>query len=383
LFGLGLKEMLADEITRDLRAIRAEALLESSRKGHPVSRRLLSKGIQYGWITVQPDGSIDTSRVEGVNPDLRVRPFFAHGETMSIREFVVGGLQNEMGLQAADAELAQARAGSKVTTLAGMVLDGSIDQIEAPPTADPLADPDEDGVKNEVPESLVDFLEFYLLNYFKPATYAQTETTEKGRHLFQYVRCARCHRPNLLLAQDRRVADVETVYDPENGVFNNLFATAVPLNVSIEDNPGFPSLRRPKLDPFLVRNIFTDFKRHDVGPYFYERNYDGSMRKQFLTTPLWGVGSTAPYGHDGRSLNLTEVILRHGGEAQASRDRFANLQEEERSALVAFLNSLVLFPPEDTASNLDPGDSSTPNFPQSGHGSIKLSVLFNDPEDLE
>jgi hypothetical protein len=47
------------------------------------------------------------------------------------------------------------------------------------------------------------------------------------------------------------------------------------------------------------------------------------------------------------------------------------------------LNSLVLFPPEDTASNLDPGDPSTPNFPQSGHGSIKLSVLFNDPHDLE
>ncbi len=180
LFGLGLKEMLADEITLDLRAIRAQALLQSKSTGQPVSRRLFSKGIHYGWITVQPDGSIDTSRVEGVNPDLRVRPFFAHGETMSIREFVVGGLQNEMGLQAADAELAQARAGGKVTTLAGMVLDGSIDQIEAPPTADPLADPDEDGVKNEVPESLVDFLEFYLLNYFKPATYAQTETTEKG-----------------------------------------------------------------------------------------------------------------------------------------------------------------------------------------------------------
>jgi mono/diheme cytochrome c family protein len=383
LFGLGLKEMLADEITLDLRTIRAQALLQSKSTGQPVSRRLFSKGIHYGWITVQPDGSVDTSRVEGVNPDLRVRPFFAHGETMSIREFVVGALQNEMGLQAVDAELAQARAGGKVTTLAGMVLDGSIDQIEAPPTADPLADPDEDGVKNEVPESLVDFLEFYLLNYLKPATYAQTETTEKGRHLFQHIRCARCHRPDLLLNQDRRVADVETIYDPNHGVFNNLFATAMPLNVSINDNSSFPPLRRPKLDSFPVRNIFTDFKRHDVGPYFYERNYDGSIRKEFLTTPLWGVGSTGPYGHDGRSLNLTEVILRHGGEAQASRDRFANLEEEQRSALVAFLNSLVLFPPEDTASNLDPGDPSTPNFPQSGHGSIKLSVLFNDPEDLE
>jgi hypothetical protein len=371
--------MLADEITLDLRTIRARVLLQSKSTGQPVSRRLFSKGMHYGWITAQPDGSVDTSRVEGVNSDLRVRPFFVHGETMSIREFVVGALQNEMGLQAADAELAQARAGGKVTTLAGMVLDGSIDQIEAPPTADPLADPDEDGVKNEVPESVVDFLEFYLLNYLRPATYAQTETTEKGRHLFHHLHCARCHRPDLLLNRDRRVADVETIYDPNHGVFNNLFATAVPLNVSINDNSGFPALRRPKLNAFLVRGIFTDFKRHDVGPYFYERNYDGSIRKEFLTTPLWGVGSTAPYGHDGRSLNLAEVILRHGGEAQASRDRFANLEEEQRYALVAFLNSLVLFPPEDTASNLDPGDPSMPNFPQSGHGSIKLSVLFNDP----
>jgi mono/diheme cytochrome c family protein len=383
LFGLGLREMLADEITLDLRAIRVQALMQSKSMGQPISRRLLSKGIHYGWITAHPDGSVDTSRVKGVNPDLRVRPFFAHGETMSIREFVVGGLQNEMGLQAVDPDLAAAHAGGKITTLAGMVLDGSVDQIEAPPTADPLADPDEDGVRNEVPESLVDFLEFYLLNYFKPATYAQTETTDKGGHLFRRVGCARCHRPELLLNQDRRVADVETVYDPNHGVFNNLFAMAMPLNVSIDDSSSFPAFRRPKMDPFLVTNIFTDFRRHDVGPYFYERNYDGSIRKEFLTTPLWGVGSTAPYGHDGRSLNLTEVILRHGGEAQASRDRFANLQEEERSALVAFLNSLVLFPPEDTASNLDPGDPSTPNFPQSGHGSVKMSVLFNDPQDPE
>jgi hypothetical protein len=39
----------------------------------------------------------------------------------------------------------------------------------------------------------------------------------------------------------------------------------------------------------------------------------------------------------------------------------------------------VLFPPDDTASNLDPGDPSRPGFPQYGHGSIKLSMLFNNP----
>ena len=48
------------------------------------------------------------------------------------------------------------------------------------------------------------------------------------------------------------------------------------------------------MEPFLVKNIFTDFKLHDLGPNFWERNYNGSYQKRFLTTALWGVGSTAP-----------------------------------------------------------------------------------------
>jgi hypothetical protein len=77
------------------------------------------------------------------------------------------------------------------------------------------------------------------------------------------------------------------------------------------------------------------------------------------------------------------VILRHGGEAQEARDEFANLSGEQQERLLAFLRSLVLFPPDDTASNLDPGDPSAAFFPQFGHGSIKLTVLFNDPNDKE
>ena len=52
-------------------------------------------------------------------------------------------------------------------------------------------------------------------------------------------------------------------------------------------------------------------------------------------------------------------------------------------ALDVFLNSLVLFPPDDTASNLDPANRAASGFPQVGHGSIKLTVLFNDPTDPE
>jgi hypothetical protein len=383
LFGLGLKEMLADEITGELRAIRAQAVREAHQLGHNVTKRLVGKGIRYGTIAARPDGSVDTTGVQGADPDLRIRPLFAHGGTISIREFVAGALQNEMGLQAVDPDLAAAAAGGRITTPGGMVLDGSLDRIEAGPTADPTADPDDDGVVNEVPQSLVDYLEFYLLNYFKPATYLASGDTERGGRLMTRIGCTECHVRNLRVDHDRRVADVQTAYDPSRGIFNSLFSTATPLVSSTDDGSGFPATKRPLGATFLVRNIFTDFKRHDVGPAFYERNYDGSLRKEFLTTPLWGVGSTAPYGHDGRSVNLTEVILRHGGQAQAARDAFASLDGDERAAMLEFLDSLVLFPPDDTASNLDPGNPNATGFPQFGHGSIKLGVLFNDPGEKE
>ena len=66
-------------------------------------------------------------------------------------------------------------------------------------------------------------------------------------------------------------------------------------------------------------------ERHDLGPNIHERNYNGTLTTQFMTEPPWGVCSTAPYGHDSRSINLREVILRHGGEAMASRNAFAKL----------------------------------------------------------
>ena len=402
LFGLGLKEMLADEITAELRAIRSRIVREAQESGQDVTAPLVGKDIAYGTLKARPDGTLDTTGVRGVDADLRVRPFFAHGGTTSIREFIAGALQNEMGLQAVDPDLARAASGQRIETPSGMILDGSLDRIETAPTADPGADPDGDGVANEVPESLVDYFEFYLLNYFKPATSRLGQDTqlvrrsdsrdipefpgraaERGARLLARAGCTSCHVRNLRVDRDRRVADVETTYEPERGHFNGLFATATPLFWTEDDGRGFPTVKKPNRGSFLVRNILTDFKRHDVGPAFWERDYDGSLRKEFLTTPLWGVGSTGPYGHDGRSITLTDVILRHGGEAQAARDSFAALDPGDRTAVLDFLTSLVLFPPDDTASNLDPGDPSAQGFPQYGHGSIKLGVLFNDPNDRE
>lgn len=394
LFGLGLKEMLADEITTDLRNIRAQAIAEARSRNTTITRTLTSKGINYGTIRAFSNGTVDTSGVRGVNTDLRVRPFFLQGGTISIREFAVGAFDAEMGLQPVDPDLTRAKAGNRVVTPSGMVLDGRIDDIEEAFNGDNTAgDEDGDGVANEIPTSLIDFMEFYLLHYFKPATRNNgDDEIAPGRALFVQIGCAACHIPDLTINRDRRVADVETTFAREDQVradggrgnpFVRLFAVATPSFIATNDGTGHPTLKRPRFGSFLVKNIFTDFKRHDLGPNFHEINFDGTLQRQFLTTPLWGVGTTPPYGHDGRSSTLQDVIRRHGGEAQLARDRFTFLSLADQEQIIAFLNFLVLFPPDDTSSNLNPANPSTAGYPQFGHGSINLTALFNNPNDVE
>src|SRR5947209_9352041 len=229
LFGLGLREMLADEITGDLRTIRQQAINQAEESGHSVTLPLLSKGIDYGTITATPSGTVDTSNVQGVDPDLRVRPFFAQGKTMSIREFVVGALHKEMGLEVNDPDLANAHAGARVVTPSGMVLDGALDSIDAPP------DPDPGSGQYEIDPAVVDHLEFYLMNYFKPGLGQQNPTTALGRRKFNSLGCNSFHMSNLQINHDRRVAEVETVYDPAHGIFNKLFSAAGTLINMIDD----------------------------------------------------------------------------------------------------------------------------------------------------
>ena len=107
LFGLGLKEMLADEITTDLRAIREPARRSRpSSPGQPVDAQPARQGDQLRHASPPVPTARSTPRsVEGVDPDLRVRPFFAQGGTISIREFLVGAFNAEMGLESPDPDL--------------------------------------------------------------------------------------------------------------------------------------------------------------------------------------------------------------------------------------------------------------------------------------
>ena len=93
----------------------------------------------------------------------------------------------------------------------------------------------------------------------------------------------------------------------------------------------------------IVR-LYGDLKRHYMGAGLAESIDEvGTGADNFLTTKeLWGVGSSEPYLHDGRATTLTEAILKHGGEATASRNKFKAMSTAKKKAIIAFLNNLVL-----------------------------------------
>ncbi|MEP3383425.1 MAG: di-heme oxidoredictase family protein, partial [Flavobacteriaceae bacterium] len=67
---------------------------------------------------------------------------------------------------------------------------------------------------------------------------------------------------------------------------------------------------------------------------------------EWRTQPLWGIGLIATVNdhtfllHDGRARNVEEAILWHGGEAEQPKQDFIDLSSEERSQLIAFINTL-------------------------------------------
>jgi CxxC motif-containing protein (DUF1111 family) len=94
--------------------------------------------------------------------------------------------------------------------------------------------------------------------------------------------------------------------------------------------------------------LYSDLLLHDMGLELADNFYEGSATgTEWRTTPLWGLrlikeflGGVPYYLHDGRTSDLSEAIRLHGGEAAAARNRFLQLNERDRQALIKFLESL-------------------------------------------
>ena len=97
---------------------------------------------------------------------------------------------------------------------------------------------------------------------------------------------------------------------------------------------------------------YSDYLLHDMGSEIMgvglNDNYVSGLARgnEWRTTPLWGIGlqekvnAHTYFLHDGRARSLQEAILWHGGEGEASKNIFKNMSKSNRSALIAFLESL-------------------------------------------
>ncbi|WP_224365608.1 di-heme oxidoreductase family protein [Hyalangium versicolor] len=106
----------------------------------------------------------------------------------------------------------------------------------------------------------------------------------------------------------------------------------------------FAELRNQTIHPY------TDLLLHDMGTGLADNLTQGQAGPNlWRTPPLWGIGSlkyvqggaqNVRYLHDGRARTLMEAIGWHGGEATNSRTRFEALSRDDRTAVLAFLESL-------------------------------------------
>ncbi len=160
----------------------------------------------------------------------------------------------------------------------------------------------------EAPSPVLELVAFYASNLAPPAR-RDVDAAEvlKGKKLFYENGCADCHRPKYVTS--RNAAQKE--------------------------------------HRFQLIWPYTDMLLHDMGEGLADHRPVGSANGyEWKTPPLWGIGLTETVNghtfflHDGRARNLTEAILWHGGEGEASMQKFKEMDASERQALIAFLESL-------------------------------------------
>lgn len=127
-----------------------------------------------------------------------------------------------------------------------------------------------------------DIINFAALSRFlaPPIPGASTTSTQNGAKLFSAIGCAYCHSPSLTSAG--------SIYT----------------------------------GPSQTYNPYSDFALHHMGPRLADGIVQGvAGPDEFRTAPLWGVGQRLFFLHDGRTSDLMQAILAHGGSGNDCRGK--------------------------------------------------------------
>ena len=338
MFGSGYIEMLARQMTADLQSIR-----DSVPPGD--SAELQTKGVHFGVLARGPDGSWDTSMVEGLPapslvtsgadapPSLVIRPFHQAGAVVSLREFSNNAFNHHHGIQSTE------RFG--VGT-----------------------DPDGDGYVNEMTRADVTAVSVYQAQLAAPGRVIPNDPAIerailRGERLFDNIGCTGCHKPSLDLTDGGWVFTEPNPYNPPGNLrLGEAPVYAIDLADKNLDQPRLPvDKRRGGRGGFVSVPAYTDLKLHDItyGPDDPNReplnmhHAPGSEEfragnSRFLTRKLWGAANEPPYFHHGQYTTLREAVEAHRGDAEHTYQGWMGLSDRDRNSIIEFLKSLQILP---------------------------------------
>lgn len=353
--GSGFVEMLARQMTADLQAER-----DATPPG--TSRPLLSKGISFGTLLHNADGTWNTSHVQGLAalslsttgttpPSLIIRPLHQVGNVISLRQFSNNAFNHHHGMQSEE------RFGLN-------------------------ADPDGDGFANELTVADLTAVSLFQATLPVPGRVIPNDPAIEhavidGEHLFEKIGCNSCHMDALPLTANNNpglpgqpgwIYFEPNPYNPATGPNSpNLrlgpmnypvSAPALTVDLTSDTLPG-PRLRAH--GGVVMVPAYTDLKLHDISatsdpksdpecepldqnqpagsPAFFAGNC------KFITRKLWGFyNQGGAFMHHGKFTTAREAVEAHNGEALVQRKAFDALSPEEQNALIEFLKSLQVLP---------------------------------------
>ena len=332
MFGSGYLEMVARQMTADLRSIR-----DSTPPG--ASRALVTKGVSFGMITHNLDGTWDISKVVGLPPpatatsgttppDLIIRPYHQASNVISVRQFTNNAFNHHHGIQSEE------RFGVG-------------------------ADPDGDGFVNELTRADITAATIFQVTLPVPGRVIPSDpeirnAIRNGAKKFDEIGCSNCHFPSLPLDKQGWIYSEPSPYNPAG---NLQVGQAPTLYVDLTD-PNLPPPRlRPHENGVIQIPAFTDLKVHDITSGPSDPNCEplnmnrsaGSMgffagNCQFITRKLWGIANQHSFGHHGLYTTMREATLAHAGEALGSKMAFQSLGAYDQDSVIEFLKSLQILP---------------------------------------
>src|SRR5436190_12359231 len=353
--GSGFVEMLARQMTADLQAER-----DATSPGNRTP--LTSKGVFFGTLTHNGDGTWDVAQVEGlaapslstkgsIPPSLIIRPLHQVGNVISIRQFSDNAFNHHHGMQAEE------RFGLST-------------------------DPDGDGRANELTTADLTAVSVFQATLPVPGRVIPNDPAVEranlmGESVFNTIGCTACHASLPLTSHNNPglpgqpgwIYFEPNPYNPATGPNSpnlqlgptNYPVSAPALTVDLTSNM-LPLPRLPAKNGSVLVEAYTDLKLHDISatsdpatdpecepldqnqpagsPSFFAGNC------KFITRKLWGFyNQGGAFMHHGKFTTAREAVEAHHGEALSQRQTFDALPIDRQNAVIEFLKSLQVLPP--------------------------------------